>query len=145
MAAPEPDGRGAAQAMQMALASAGLSAAEIDYINLHGTATSKNDEMEGKAVFKVFGSAVACSSTKTQLGHCLGAAGALELGLCWLMLSELNPARELASHLWDAELDPAIPELNLVAGTNCWQRGLFLSNTFGFGGSNVSIVLGRSQ
>jgi 3-oxoacyl-[acyl-carrier-protein] synthase-1 len=137
MAAPEPDGRGAAQAMQMALASAGLSAAEIDYINLHGTATSKNDEMEGKAVFKVFGSALACSSTKTQLGHCLGAAGALELVATIAALRAGFLPATLNLRDSDPECDLDYVPLEPRSGV---QVRTFLSNSFAFGGSNAVLA-----
>jgi 3-oxoacyl-[acyl-carrier-protein] synthase-1 len=145
MAAPDPNGKGAEAAIRSALASAGISSADVEYINLHGTATPKNDEMEGIVVERIFGTEVSCSSTKTQIGHTLGAAGSQELGLCWLILSELNQRRYLPQHLWDSEKDPAIPDINLTSKATQWKEGIVLSNTFGFGGSNASLILRRSQ
>jgi 3-oxoacyl-[acyl-carrier-protein] synthase-1 len=145
MAAPDPTGRGAEIAIRSALANADVAAEDIDYINLHGTATPKNDEMEGRVVHRIFGQRVACSSTKTQIGHTLGAAGSQEFGICWLLLSEDNPDRLLPPHLWDGVRDPTIPEINLIGKDNSWRNGLIMANTFGFGGSNASLILGRTQ
>jgi 3-oxoacyl-[acyl-carrier-protein] synthase-1 len=144
MAAPDPDGRGAELAIHSALSRAEIQPADVDYINLHGTATPKNDAMEGAVINRIFGDSVLCSSTKTQTGHTLGAAGALEAGLCWLLLSELNENRWLPKHIWDGERDEAIPDIELTQGDTRWRNGIFLSNTFGFGGSNASLILGRS-
>jgi 3-oxoacyl-[acyl-carrier-protein] synthase-1 len=145
MAAPDPSGKGAESAIRSALASAGISSNDVEYINLHGTATRKNDEMEGIVIERVFGSEIPCSSTKTQIGHTLGAAGSQELGLCWLVLDEHNKNNYLPHHLWDSVQDPAIPAINLIGETTKWKKGIFLSNTFGFGGSNASLILRRSQ
>ena len=84
MSAPHPEGEGAINAMESALNTAKLLASDIDYINLHGTATPKNDAMEAIAVHHVFGQKTPCSSSKGLIGHTLGAAGATEVGLCWL-------------------------------------------------------------
>lgn len=84
MSSPHPEGRGARQAMEAALADAGLTADDIDYINLHGTATPNNDAAEGYAVAALFGTRVPGSSTKGITGHTLGAAGALEASVCAL-------------------------------------------------------------
>lgn len=146
--APDPQGRGATTAMRQALADAGLSTADIGYVNLHGTATPLNDAMEGIAVHDVFGSAVACSSTKAMTGHMLGATGGCEAAFLWLALNPAtNPSSLLPPHLWDGEADPAIPRLNLIApGASMPRvgRSAMLSNTFGFGGSNVALILGRA-
>ena len=88
MSAPDPDGLGAEQAMRGALADAGMRPAEIAYLNLHGTGTSLNDRMESSAISRVFGVSPPCSSTKSLVGHTLGAAGAMEAGFCWLVLRE---------------------------------------------------------
>jgi 3-oxoacyl-[acyl-carrier-protein] synthase-1 len=101
--------------------------------------------MEGIVIERVFGSEIPCSSTKTQIGHTLGAAGSQELGLCWLVLDEHNKNNYLPHHLWDSVQDPAIPAINLIGETTKWKKGIFLSNTFGFGGSNASLILRRSQ
>ena len=142
ISAPEPTGRGAAQAMHKALSRAGLPADQIGYLNLHGTATQHNDAMESHAVAHVFPRGVPCSSTKPMTGHTLGAAGALEAAFCWLSLTRGNA---LAPHLWDGQPDPALPALNWVtpgqtlAPTS--QRCL-MSNSFAFGGNNVSLIIG---
>jgi len=142
ISAPEPTGRGAAQAMHKALSRAGLPADQIGYLNLHGTATQHNDAMESHAVAQVFPHGVPCSSTKPMTGHTLGAAGALEAAFCWLSLTRDNA---LAPHLWDGQHDPALPALNWVtpgqtlAPTS--QRCL-MSNSFAFGGNNVSLIIG---
>ena len=90
ISAPEPTGRGAAQAMHKALRRASLQASQIGYLNLHGTATRHNDAMESHAVTQVFPQGVPCSSTKPMTGHTLGAAGALEAAFCWLSLTHGN-------------------------------------------------------
>jgi len=144
MSAPEPSGKGAEIAIQAALADARIDAAQIGYVNLHGTATVKNDKMESRVVERVFGATMPCSSTKSQTGHTLGAAGAQEIGLCWLLLNEMNDQRRLPQHLWDAESDPELPAIGLTAAGEKWERDLFMSNSFAFGGSNVSLVIGRS-
>jgi len=131
--------------MQAALADAQLKPEQIDYINLHGTATWQNDAMENRAVAQLFGSDTACSSSKPSTGHCLGAAGALEAGLCWLLLSDLHQERCLPAHLWDGEPDPDMTRLNLVGLENKQPKPLqyCLSNSFSFGGNNVSLLIGH--
>lgn len=142
LSAPDPEGAGALAAMQEALADAALPPEAIGYVNLHGTATPLNDSMESKAVQALFGSALACSSTKAMTGHTLGAAGAIEAALCWLTLSaRWNPQRRLPPHLWDGEADPALPPLAFASVTDRLARPAVLSNSFAFGGSNCSLVL----
>ncbi|MGH8355751.1 MAG: beta-ketoacyl-ACP synthase, partial [Pseudomonas sp.] len=146
ISAPEPQGRGARQAMHAALADAGLDAAQIDYLNLHGTATAHNDAMESQAVAAVFPAGVPCSSTKPLTGHCLGAAGALEAAFCWLSLSQYNRDRLLPPHLWDGAADPELPALDLVApGARLNGSGprRMMSNSFAFGGNNIALILGE--
>lgn len=142
ISAPEPSGRGAAQAMHAALSRAGLQPANIGYLNLHGTATQHNDAMESHAVTQVFPLGVPCSSTKPMTGHTLGAAGALEAAFCWLSLTHDNA---LAPHLWDGQPDPALPALQWVTPGQTLaaspQRCL-MSNSFAFGGNNVSLIIG---
>lgn len=144
MSAPEPSGKGAERAIRAALSDARLEASQMGYINLHGTATVKNDEMESCVVERVFGAAVPCSSTKSQIGHTLGAAGAQEIGFCWLLLDETNVNRRLPTHLWDGEPDPALAQIGLTATDAVWEYPVFMSNSFAFGGSNVSVIIGRS-
>lgn len=143
MSAPEPEGKGAEIAIRAALADAGLDPGQVGYINLHGTATIKNDEMESCVVGRVFGSNLQIGSTKSQIGHTLGAAGAQEIGLCWLLLDEMNKMRRLPKHLWDGEADPELAPIGLTGDDAHWEKGVFMSNSFAFGGSNVSVIIGR--
>lgn len=145
ISAPHPQGLGAQAAMRSALASAGVAAEQIDYLNLHGTATTHNDAMESLATAAIFPAGVPCSSSKPLTGHTLGAAGALEAAFCWLTLSEHNPEALLPPHLWDGQGEPELPALQLVApGTRLNKAGgrRLMSNSFAFGGSNVSLILG---
>ena len=145
ISAPEPEGRGALAAMRQALATAGCTPEEVDYLNLHGTATAHNDAMESQAVSTLFPQGVACSSSKPLTGHTLGAAGALEAAFCWLALSPLNPDQQLPPHRWDGEPDPALPALQLVAAgmrMNPTRLRRMMSNSFAFGGNNISLILG---
>ncbi|MHA6492224.1 beta-ketoacyl-[acyl-carrier-protein] synthase family protein [Pseudomonas borbori] len=148
ISAPQPEGLGAREAMHKALQTAGLHASEIDYLNLHGTSTTHNDAMESLAVHAVFPEGVPCSSTKPLTGHTLGAAGALEAAFCWLSLSEYNPANALPPHLWDGVAEPGLPALQLVPHSAVMRRAhgrRLMSNSFAFGGSNVSLILGETQ
>ena len=142
MSAPDPSGRGAAQAMRRALERAGLAPGAIDYVNLHGTATDQNDAMESLAVAEVLGLEVAVSSTKPLTGHALGAAGAIEAAIAWHTLVD-NPRGLLPVHWWDGIADPALPRLAPVApGTTLGRAPRHvLSNSFAFGGSNAALVL----
>lgn len=140
MSSPDPEGRGAAMAMQGALARAGLEAADIDYVNLHGTATPANDLSEGRAVASTFGDTVACSSTKGWTGHALGAAGILEALFCALAIEYGFKPRSLNTE----QLDPDIPNRILMASEAGEVRAA-LTNSFGFGGSNCSLILGRLE
>jgi 3-oxoacyl-[acyl-carrier-protein] synthase I len=143
ISAPDPSGRGALRAMRDALADAVLDAAAIDYINLHGTGTPLNDAMESRAIAELFGTRVACSSTKPLTGHTLGAAGAIEIGLCWLALANSNEAR-CPPHVWDGQRDPELPDLALVARNDRNGRiDRCLSNSFAFGGNNATVIIGR--
>lgn len=146
LSAPDPSGAGAAAAMEAALADAGIAAADVAYVNLHGTGTPLNDAMEGAAVQRVFGDDTFCSSTKAMTGHMLGAAGACEAAFLYLALHPDYGAGRLPPHLWDGDADPAIPPLNLVASGTRLQdapRRAMLSNSFAFGGSNMALILGR--
>ncbi len=144
VSAPEPSGKGAELAIRAALSNAEADPADVGYINLHGTATIKNDEMESRVVERIFGSEIPCSSTKSQIAHTLGAAGAQEIGLCWLLLDDENVNRQLPRHLWDHESDPELPPIGLTGENMQWERDLFMSNSFAFGGSNVSVIIGRA-
>ena len=145
ISAPEPSGRGAQEAMRKALNRAGLQPQQIGYLNLHGTATPHNDAMESHAVAAVFPEGVPCSSTKPMTGHTLGAAGALEAAFCWLSLSIGNKEHALPPHVWDGQADPELPTLNWVTpATRLTSTGprYLMSNSFAFGGNNVSLIIG---
>jgi len=145
ISAPEPTGRGARQAMQQALDNAGLKASQIGYLNLHGTATQHNDAMESLAVEAIFPDGVPCSSTKPLTGHTLGAAGALEAAFCWLSLAPENTGHALPPHVWDEQADPLLPTLRFtdrdsrLAHTS---KRYLMSNSFAFGGNNISLIIG---
>ncbi|MES3024159.1 MAG: beta-ketoacyl-ACP synthase [Pseudomonadota bacterium] len=147
MSAPDPAGGGARIAIAQALARAGIEPADIDYINLHGTATLQNDAMESRVIADMFGPAVPVSSTKPFTGHTLGAAAAVEAALCWLAMQDDNPTGVLPPQLWDGVPDPALPVLDAVAPGRALGRPLryALSNSFAFGGSNAALVLGRTS
>ncbi|WP_322400003.1 beta-ketoacyl-ACP synthase [Massilia luteola] len=147
MSAPDPAGGGARLAMREALRRAGIEPADVDYINLHGTATVQNDAMESRAVADLFGTGVAVSSTKPFTGHTLGAAGAVEAAFCWLAMQDDNAAGKLPPHLWDGAQDPALPALNVARRGTRLGRPLrwALSNSFAFGGSNATLVFGRTR
>ena len=146
MSAPDPAGSGARIAIGEALARAGIEASDIDYINLHGTATIQNDAMESRVVADLFGAAVPVSSTKGLTGHTLGAAAAIEAAFCWLAMQDENADGKLPAHLWDGEPDPALPPLNVAVPGARLERPLnwALSNSFAFGGSNAALVFGRT-
>jgi len=145
ISAPEPTGRGALQAMRKALGRANLQPEQIAYLNLHGTATQHNDAMESQAVATLFPVGVPCSSSKPMTGHTLGAAGALEAAFCWLSLSPDNRGHALPPHVWDGQPDPELPPLQWVTPatrlTSIAPRYL-MSNSFAFGGNNVSLIIG---
>ena len=137
MSAPHPQGLGARLAMEAALRSAGLQARDIDYINLHGTSTPANDSAEGQAVSALFGDNVPGNSTKGYMGHTLGAAGAIEAILCAMALTD----GRMPGSPGTGALDPAIAIRYQLQGADAPLRHA-LSNSFGFGGSNCSLVLG---
>ncbi len=144
--APDPTGEPAVATMQMALKKAQKSANDIDYINLHGTATPLNDAMESKAVAEVFSEQTAVSSTKGILGHALGASAALELGVCWQLLTSNNKTCLLPPNTNDDELDPTLPPLNFIQSGQKSPHTVntCLSNSFAFGGNNISIIVERT-
>jgi 3-oxoacyl-[acyl-carrier-protein] synthase-1 len=139
MSAPHPEGAGARAAMEQALRSAGLDARQIDYINLHGTGTPSNDAAEDRAVFDVFGDAVPASSTKGATGHTLGAAGILEA---------IVAALAIRHGIAPGGINTIAPDPSLRTRYLCQnleqpiERAL--TNSFGFGGANCSLVLTRA-
>ena len=143
MTAPEESGAGAAVAIRKALASARLKPSDIDYINLHGTGTKLNDLMESRAVGEVFGPGMPpVSSTKPVTGHTLGAAGALELAVCCSIITA--GVGKLPPQLWDGEKDEGLESLNFVEKDKKYNDiRICMSNTFGFGGCNVSLIIGE--
>lgn len=146
LSAPHPEGEGALRAMRMALAEANLQGEQIDYVNLHGTGTPKNDDMEAKAMLNACGSKVLCGSTKGMTGHTLGAAGALEAGICWLLLhDEYNPLNNVPANVSDGELDSSLAKINLAdaSSTTATTLQTCMSNSFAFGGNNISLVIGK--
>jgi 3-oxoacyl-[acyl-carrier-protein] synthase-1 len=145
--APEPSGAGAVASMRMALSQSKLLPEDISYINLHGTGTPPNDKMEARAVTQVFGSEAPCSSTKPYMGHLLGASGASEIALCACAIEQEGSSIKLPPHHWDGCPDDELPRLNFVEKELSYsmpKSKYFLSNSFAFGGSNASVIVGRA-
>jgi len=140
MTAPGVDGEGPVRAMKAALAEARIEQDKIGYINLHGTGTDLNDKTESLALKKVFKNGVPASSTKPITGHTLGAAGVLEAAICWMVLNE---KKGLPVHLWDGVCDEEAPFL--PANSSHVSPSVCMSNSFAFGGCNVSLILGRNE
>lgn len=138
MSAPHPEGKGANLAMRAALARAGLRPGDIDYINLHGTGSKANDRVEAKAIFEIFERSVPTSSTKGWTGHTLGAAGITEAVISCLCLREGIVPRNLFLETLDPDLPCLVQEATIDRPI---QR--VLTNSFGFGGNNASLILGR--
>ncbi len=138
MSTPHPEGLGARMAMQGALNQAGLGTTDIDYINLHGTATRSNDGTEALAVNMIFGDEVPASSTKGWIGHTLGAAGIMEAIISMIAIEE----NFMPGSLHTTNVDPAVSIQYLMENRPGNVRRV-LSNSFGFGGTNCSLVLGR--
>jgi 3-oxoacyl-[acyl-carrier-protein] synthase-1 len=148
MTGPGPDGAGPVKAMKAALLDAGIEPDHIGYVNLHGTGTQLNDITEALAMKEIFGTkALPASSTKPITGHTLGVAGTLEAAVCWMVLTA---QKGFPVHCWDGEKDeelvfhPFIPS-DKVSGTKVPGKmpSICMSNNFAFGGSNVSLILGR--
>lgn len=142
ISAPQPNGEGAVRAMQAALKEAPFDFCDVDYINLHGTATPLNDAMESKAVAQLFPQSTLVSSSKSLTGHTLGAAAATELGLCCLLLEFKT---SVPAQVWDRNSDPELPELNIADHYNSLVPEICLSNSFAFGGNNTSIAIGLAH
>lgn len=143
MSAPHPEGAGAIRAIEMAMKEAGLTRDDIGYINMHGTATRLNDQIEAKVINQLFGESVPGSSTKHLTGHTLGAAGACEAALCYLMLSRGLPLP--AQDFTAATLDPELAPCGVLTESRADYKPVMLSNSFAFGGNNASLIFGTSH
>lgn len=140
MSTPHPEGTGAMLAMQRALSAANLDKPNIDYINMHGTASTINDLVEDKAISNLFGPIVLCSSTKGWTGHTLGAAGITEAVISSLCLRHhLIPGSVNTNHI-----DPQFKS-NIVLRNKTQPLNYVLSNSFGFGGNNCSLIFGKAK
>jgi len=144
MTSPIPDGRGAARAIELALKDAQLNPQDINYINAHGTSTPLNDSIETKAIKKAFGSrakAIAISSTKSMTGHLLGGSGGIEAVATVLAVcrGQIPPTINLDNPDPECDLD-YVPDISRTQ-----QVGAAVSNSFGFGGHNASLVFKRYQ
>ncbi|MFV0448695.1 MAG: beta-ketoacyl-[acyl-carrier-protein] synthase family protein [Vibrio sp.] len=140
ISAPHPEGNGAEQAMRTALNDAGLTPKDIGYINAHGTATPLNDSMESKAIYRVFGDKVPVSSTKPLTGHTLGAASATEAAIAWHILRHKLPLpmQRCTNKAEDIEIA-------LVKSEQYLGNKAILSNSFAFGGNNISLIFGYTH
>ena len=144
VARPDPEGRGAIRAMKWALQDAGLSPAAVDYINAHGSSTPVNDVIETRAIKSLFGERayeVPISATKSMLGHAMGGAGAIEAAVCTLTIEQgvIHPTANLETPDPQCDLD-YVPE-----GPRQADVRVVLSNSFGLGGLNACLVLGRFE
>jgi len=140
MSAPHPEGRGARMAMEAALHAASLAPEAIDYVNLHGTGTQSNDASEDRAITALFGDRVACNSTKAMTGHALGAAGGVEAVVALVAIRE----EFVPPGVGTRRIDPALHARYEIAG-GPRRVDRVMSNSFGFGGSNCSLVFGRVE
>lgn len=137
MSAPDPAGAGAEAVMRGVLARAGVTARDVDFVHLHGTATQLNDAMEAGVVERVFGLEIPCASTKPLTGHTLGAAGAVQAALC-LLAAEHGA---LPPHVWDGERDPALPHIRLAQVAERASLRRIVSASYAFGGNNAALIL----
>lgn len=141
---PDPEGIEAIKAIKQALNDAKIEPEEIDYINAHGTGTIANDIMESKAIWGVFKDKTPVSSTKQLTGHCLGAAAGIETALCAKLLE--NFEGKLYPHVFSGEFDNNLPKINLVSKEKTYPKcKICMCNSFGFGGTNAIIILGRKN
>ncbi len=139
LTSPDPTGTGAIFSMNRALVDAKLEPKDIDFINMHGTGTVANDAMESLAINTVFGENVLCASTKPLTGHTLGAAGAISMGLSWLMLKY----DFIIPHIFDGEYADDCSKIKLAQIGETREINRILCNAFAFGGSNTSLIMGN--
>ncbi|MDC1142087.1 beta-ketoacyl-[acyl-carrier-protein] synthase family protein [Planctomycetota bacterium] len=137
LTAPHPEGTGAKAAMRQALEHAGINAADVGYVNAHGTATIDNDKVEAAAIAEVLGTSVPVSSTKRYTGHTLAAAGGIEAVISLLALKGLQPA-----NLGTSDIDS---DINVLLENEQRNVNHVLSNSFGFGGNNAALVFSRPE
>ena len=139
ISAPDPQGKGAIKSMQNALMDAQLSVDDIGYINAHGTATKLNDEVEARAIYSVFKDAVPVSSIKPLTGHTLGASGIVEACICCFIISDnINLPMQINDGIWDKTL----ASIRFVSSVEKSEIKAIISNSFAFGGNNVSLIFG---
>lgn len=141
---PDTEAKSTSKCINNALKKSNLKIDDIDYINLHGTGTILNDIMESETINKVGAENIYCSSSKTAFGHTIGAAGSMELGICYLALSSVNKDKIIPRHFYDGEYDNNLKKINLATEkiyaeklNNC------MSVSFGFGGSNTCLIIGK--
>ena len=139
LTSPDPSGAGAIASMNAALTDAKLKPSDIDFINMHGTGTVANDAMESLAINTVFGENVLCASTKPLTGHTLGAAGAISMGLSWLMLKH----NFIIPHVFDGVFASDCAKIKLAKVGDSIEVNRILCNAFAFGGSNASLIMGK--
>lgn len=144
ISSPDPSGDGARKAMSQALSMANCKMEDIDYINLHGTGTIKNDAMEAAAISALGGESILCSATKPMTGHTLGAAGAIEAAICLLAFGTGN-SMTIPPHIFDSAYPDELPKLNLSTSKATIDGRLAMSNSFAFGGSNVSLIFEKER
>ena len=139
LTSPDPSGAGAMDSMRFALKDAKLKSDDIDFINMHGTGTVANDAMESLAINTVFGENVLCASTKPLTGHTLGAAGAISMGLSWLMIQHCF----VIPHVFDGKYASDCAKIKLAQIGETKEINRVLCNAFAFGGSNTSLIMGK--
>ena len=146
MSSPHPEGEGAIKAFQDALNSAKLAPEAINWVNLHGTGTIHNDQMEALAIHHIFGHNTPCTTTKPYTGHTLGAAGAIEAAILWGIIDRtFNPTGKLPAQLWDQQADEKMPSIAITDHMSHWKsdRRIGASSSFAFGGNNSVLILGE--
>ena len=141
---PDTEAKSTSACINNALKKSNLKINDIDYINLHGTGTILNDIMESETINKVGAENIFCSSSKTAFGHTIGAAGAMELGVCYLALSSFNKEKIIPRHLYDGEYDNNLKKINLATEKISSEKlNNCMSVSFGFGGSNTCLIIGK--